>query len=163
MQLAHLLLVLSTTYTYGLCVEEVLAIPNAQFDEGCEDFFYNKTVSWLAVWHNYAGAGTAYYSPEGFLSTWDTHGNIVNNGTYTVKKGPDGWCYEFEKYSYPPGAADTCNTFRIVPDVGGQTMIVGCEVFGDSCYITCNTDSVWKDWYVARSVGKGNVMMLYKN
>jgi hypothetical protein len=80
-------------------------------------------------------------------------GKLVNHGTYTVTRGADGWCYEHEKYDYPPGASPTCNTYRLLPSVVPQdTIMIGCEVFGDQCYATCVGENQWRDWYVARVV-----------
>ena len=112
----------------------------------CEKFFSGWNVAWMAVYNNYTSSGTAVYYPNGTLTTWLSNGQLANAGTWNVTTGPDGWCYELEQYTIPKDSSDTCNTFRINPDTSS---IVGCEVFGDSCFASCEGDR-WTNWYAAR-------------
>eukprot|EP00027_Filamoeba_sp_ATCC50430_P004515 CAMPEP_0168553310 /NCGR_PEP_ID=MMETSP0413-20121227/7184_1 /TAXON_ID=136452 /ORGANISM="Filamoeba nolandi, Strain NC-AS-23-1" /LENGTH=142 /DNA_ID=CAMNT_0008583987 /DNA_START=37 /DNA_END=465 /DNA_ORIENTATION=+ len=116
----------------------------------CAFFLSNQTVSWMAVYHNYVSAGTAFYAPNGSFVTWDPQGNLINEGTYKIWE-ENGWCYELETYTYPPDGSDTCNTFQICES---SNSMVGCEVFGDECYPSCETEAEWVNWYAARIVPK---------
>ena len=72
----------------------------------------------------------------------------INTGSYKIWQN-NGWCYELETYTYPVDGSDTCNTFQICE---GTNSMVGCEIFGDTCYDTCQTESEWTNWYAARII-----------
>ena len=122
----------------------------------CTGALVGNKVTWLAKYHDDVMAGTAAYFPNGTLVTWDEEGEIVNSGQYTIHSGPDGQCYEYEVYDYPPGAGDTCNTFRVIP---ATRSFIGCEVFGPhrsktlQCLPECNSPSDWANWYSAVVIG----------
>ena len=107
--------------------------------------FNNSNLTWLAVYNGYTGAGTAYYYPNGTLITYSSTGELDNIGQWRIEDGPE-YCYEYETYSYPPDAADTCNTYSVCEDGS----IIGCEILQDNCqpYKTC--DGHWENWYAAR-------------
>eukprot|EP01103_Thecamoeba_quadrilineata_P004936 TRINITY_DN14801_c0_g1_i1.p1 TRINITY_DN14801_c0_g1~~TRINITY_DN14801_c0_g1_i1.p1 ORF type:complete len:165 (+),score=5.36 TRINITY_DN14801_c0_g1_i1:63-497(+) len=111
----------------------------------CSTFLTNRTFAWMAVYDNYASAGTASYFSNGTFVTY-IGGIVANNGTYSITE-KDGWCYELEKYTFPPGSTDTCNTFKICEDT---LSIIGCEVFSDKCFASCETEKEWANWYTAR-------------
>lgn len=126
-------------------------------DEECASVLTGNVVTWLSRYHGYVASGTAAYYSNGTLETWDPAGNLVNAGNYTIKAGENGVCYEYETYSYPPGAGDTCNTYRFIPETKA---LVGCEVFGEhhshslECYETCDTVESWTNWYSSVSIGQ---------
>lgn len=74
----------------GLLLATQLELTGAQLSTGlpgrCLSFFRGKSVSWMAVFHNETGSGTANYYTNGTLVTYAPDGvTVVNSGNYTIK------------------------------------------------------------------------------
>eukprot|EP01084_Bolivina_argentea_P055721 102101_1 len=108
----------------------------------------NANVSWMATFNGITMSGTALYFPNGTLVTYGLRGELINIGTYYIKDGPE-LCYEYETYSFPKNAADTCNSYYYSEE---SQSVIGCEILQDNCtaYSTC--EGHWEDWYSARLV-----------
>ena len=111
-------------------------------------FLVNSNVSWMAVFNGVTATGTALYMANGSLVTYSLEGEIMNAGTYKIEQGAD-YCYEYETYSYPPDAADTCNTYFTYE---GEYSMMGCEILQDNCVPYENCTDNWTNWYAARLI-----------